>query len=81
MVYGSRHIILRIRADINLNPCDKQFLEYAVTKFYNYLNMEDIRLIVVMYDVIFNYINTICKGHYIIKYIDNDCNEKDIVIF
>lgn len=81
MVYGSRNIILRIRADINLNACDKQFLVFAVIKFYNYLNMGDIRLIVVMYDVIFNYINTICNGRYIIKYIDNDCKEKGIEIF
>lgn len=82
MIYGCRNVVLRIRADVvNLGVCETQFLGYAVTQFYRYLNMGDIRLVVTMYDVIFKYINTIRKGCEIIKYIDNDCKEKGIEIF
>lgn len=82
MIYGCRNVILQIKADvINLGVCETQFLEYVVTQFYHYLNMQDIRLVVALYDVIFKYINTIHKGREIIKYIDNDCKEKGIEIF
>lgn len=81
MIYGLRNVILKIRTDKILNALEMQFMEYSVTKFYEYLNMQDIRLVVVMYDVIFKYINTIRKGRNIIKCIDNDCKEKGIEIF